>query len=71
MINDPGKHSVKAADRAVSLRAGEEAPMGVNVPTVIPGCAEGADPESRGGFLGARLWIPGSLAMLAPRNDED
>ena len=35
---------------------------------VIPGRAEGADPESRNSF-GARLWIPGSLASLAPRND--
>jgi hypothetical protein len=32
---------------------------------VIPGRAEGADPESRH-LRGASVWIPGSLATLAP-----
>ena len=35
---------------------------------VIPGRAEGANPESRT-RPGACIWIPGSLAPLAPRND--
>jgi microcin C transport system substrate-binding protein len=37
--------------------------------TVIPGRAGGANPESRNQGFGARSWIPGSLAALAPRND--
>jgi hypothetical protein len=37
---------------------------------VIPGAAEGRNPESRSEF-GALVWIPGSLAALAPRNDEE
>ena len=37
--------------------------------SVIPGRAEGANPES-GGAPGICIWIPGSLAALAPRNDE-
>jgi hypothetical protein len=37
-------------------------------PAVIPGRAEGANPESRK-KLGVLLWIPGSRATLAPRND--
>jgi hypothetical protein len=37
---------------------------------VIPGRAEGANPESRAaGQFFVWLWIPGSLAALAPRND--
>ena len=35
---------------------------------VIPGRAEGANPESRNEF-GARIWIPGPLAARASRND--
>jgi hypothetical protein len=35
---------------------------------VIPGRREGPDPESRN-MLNVGLWIPGSLALLAPRND--
>jgi hypothetical protein len=35
---------------------------------VIPGRAEGANPESRIGTSHGP-WIPGSLAALAPRND--
>ena len=40
------------------------------VPTVlvIPGRAEGANPESRNRF-GAGIWIPGPLAARASRND--
>ena len=37
MINDPGKHSVKVAIWAVSLRVGEYRGEGVNAFTVIPG----------------------------------
>ena len=37
-------------------------------PAVIPGRPEGPDPESRC-ILSVRVWIPGSLAALAPRND--
>jgi hypothetical protein len=37
MINDPGKHSVKVALWAVSLRAGEWGLRGVNASAVIPG----------------------------------
>jgi hypothetical protein len=36
--------------------------------TVIPGPAEGQNPESRTQHF-ACVWIPGSLAPLAPRND--
>ena len=35
---------------------------------VIPGRADGANPESRYN-LGTCFWIPGSLATRAPRND--
>jgi hypothetical protein len=35
---------------------------------VIPGRAEGANPESRT-KLGACVWIPGSRAARVPRND--
>jgi hypothetical protein len=34
---------------------------------VIPGRAEGANPESRGEIT--RIWIPGPLAARASRND--
>jgi hypothetical protein len=34
---------------------------------VIPGRTEGANPESSP--VGMHIWIPGSLAALAPRND--
>jgi hypothetical protein len=37
---------------------------------VIPGPAEGQNPESSG-ELGMCFWIPGSLALLAPRNDKN
>jgi hypothetical protein len=38
--------------------------------SVIPGRAEGANPESS--YLRrACFWIPGSLATLAPRNDRE
>jgi hypothetical protein len=37
---------------------------------VIPGRAEGANPESST-MLRMRLWIPGPLASLASRNDEE
>jgi len=41
---------------------------------VIPGCPAGADPEAMNTDLGQdsadpRSWVPGSLAPLAPRND--
>jgi hypothetical protein len=36
--------------------------------TVIPGRAEGANPESRHKRC-ACVWIPGPLALLASRND--
>ncbi len=36
--------------------------------TVIPGPAEGRNPESRSAH-GEWFWIPGSRAMRAPRND--
>lgn len=37
---------------------------------VIPGRRKAANPESRDpAGLFAGLWIPGSLAALAPRND--
>ena len=35
---------------------------------VIPARAKGANPESRN-MHNAQLWIPGSLAPRAPRND--
>jgi hypothetical protein len=35
MINDPGKHSVKGGDWAVSLRARECVRQAVNAPVVI------------------------------------
>jgi hypothetical protein len=35
---------------------------------VIPGRAEGANPESRNRFR-ERIWIPGPLATRASRND--
>jgi hypothetical protein len=35
---------------------------------VIPGQRGALDPESRGGTARGS-WIPGSLALLAPRND--
>src|SRR6185312_11382055 len=37
---------------------------------VIPGRPAGPNPESRYSFR-IRVWIPGSLATLAPRNDEE
>jgi hypothetical protein len=37
--------------------------------SVIPGPAAGRNPESRCKH-GTGFWIPGSLAVLAPRNDE-
>ena len=37
---------------------------------VIPERAAGADPESRY-KLERRVWIPGSRAALAPRNDTE
>jgi hypothetical protein len=42
--------------------------MGAYSPPVIPGRAGGANPESRY-KPGIYFWIPGSLALRAPRND--
>ena len=38
-------------------------------PPVIPGRAEGANPESRSN-LDVYIWIPGPLALRASRNDK-
>jgi len=43
--------------------------MGTKPSVVIPGRAEGASPESRAIRRSMPLWIPDSLASLAPRND--
>jgi hypothetical protein len=41
----------------------------MKIVSVIPGRPEGPDPESIRRSVG--LWIPGLLALLAPRNDKE